>query len=332
MVSNWRSVFVVGILAAVFTAIYKFMDNVTVHNFIVADQDQFTAAATYLFIGGWTGCIIGLLFSLLFGRKLIDPSFTKVVFANRSMHVQAFIAGFLSAGSTLFLLWGNQKGDPSMLIALGNAVIIYTMIYDLWVGQLTLKRVVAPILLVVFGAAMTAFNGWENMELTFFGLVYVLVISNGLTTISEIVEQKGVRASDSVNLFIWRFLWLAVTGTVIAFGVSAIRGKSELLLETIINSLAYMPWIALTMFFVFLGIGLKLFAKKDNAVSIVLMIVSVQMVVSFPITILGDAINPAFFGKEQPTEFAVWLVRFFGAGLMIWGIAKLHKVNHKYMS
>jgi len=51
----------------------------------------------------------------------VDPEFKKLQLNRKALNINAIIAGTISAGSTLFLLWGNQLGDPSVLIALGNA-------------------------------------------------------------------------------------------------------------------------------------------------------------------------------------------------------------------
>jgi len=152
------------------------------------------------------------------------------------------------------------------------------------------------------------------------------VISNGLAALSEVVEQKGTRQSDGVNFYVWRFLWLAITGTLLAIVVSVIRGQFNLLLSTINSGLHYLPWIALTMLFVFLGIGMKLVAKKHDAVSVVLIVYSIQMVLAYPITLVGNAILPGVFG-QIPMGVWIWVIRSAGAALMIWGVIRLRKNN-----
>ncbi len=220
----WRSVFVLSLLAAVFSAVFKSMDNITVHNIAIA-QDGLTAAFAYLVVGGWTGFVSGLIFSLLVGKRLVDPDFNGLVFRNRVMHKQALIAGVISAGSTLFLLWGNQLGDPSVLIALGNGVIVYTALYDVFTKQASGRLLLVPIVMVIVGGALAAFSG--SFYVTALGIVMVTLVSNLLAAFSEVVEQKGAKASDGVNLFVWRFFWLASTGTILAIVVSSIRGYPQ---------------------------------------------------------------------------------------------------------
>jgi hypothetical protein len=312
----WRNVIVISAIAALFTAIYKTMDNITMHNFIVAD-DGLTAAFAYLVIGGWIGVASGLCFAKLFGRRLIDPDFHGFVLRNKKMHIQAFVSGGISAGSTLFLLWGNQLGDPSMMIALAGGTIFYTILYDVITKQTTTNVIAIPAAVVILGSVLATFGG--PLEVTFFGVLFVLIISNGLSALSEIVEQKGVRVSDSVNLFVWRFFWLATTGTFLALSVTLARGKTPLLMETLAKAVDYLPWIGVTMFFVFLGVGLKLYAKKDNAISLVLLIISIQLIISYPITIIGNVIRPGLFGVV-PSELGIWIVRMLGGAMMVWGI------------
>jgi len=320
----WRSSTVrLALFAAVFTAIYKVMDNITMHNFITA-SDSLTAVFVYLIIGAWTGLLSSLLFAVLFGKRLVDPDFSRLELNRKAFNKQAVIAGTISAGSTLFLLLGNQLGDPSVLIALGNAVIIYTLAYDAITKQVTINQIILPALLVIAGSMMASYSG--SLEITLLGLLFVFVVSNGLTAFSEIVEQTGCRASDGVNFFVWRFLWLAITGTIIALIVSFIRGYLGLLLSCLVDGVQYIPWIALTMLFVFLGIGMKLVAKKNDAVSVVLIVYSVQMILSYPITLAGNWIIPGVFG-QLPTDIWIWIVRIAGTILMIWGVYRLRKQN-----
>lgn len=311
----------IGSLAAFSTAAYRSLDNFTVHNLITA-PDSLTAAFAYLIVGGWTGVTASLCFSLILGKKLIDPEFTKLIIKNPEMHKQAFISGGISAGSTLFLLLGNQLGDPSVLIALANLTVVYTLLYDTWKRQANLRQLFVPTIITVMGGMMAAFNG--SLSITALGLFYVLIVSNGLDAASKISQQQGVRCSDAVSFFIWRFFWLATTGTILAIFVSSLRGYSTLLLETVRTGLAHMPWIILTMFFVFLGMGLQLFLQKTQAISVVLLIFSTQLFFSYPITFAGNVLRPGAFGSLPDAE-AVWAVRMVGAVLIVWGVFQLRK-------
>jgi hypothetical protein len=310
--------------AAVFTAVYKVMDNYTVHN-LITNTDGLTAAFAYLIVGGWVGLILGGVFSILLGKKLIDPDFNGLVITNGKMQLQAIISGVISAGSTLFLLWGNQYGDPSVMIALGCTVILYTAMYDLVAKQAKLSVIAWPLVLVLGGSMLSAYGG--SIRITAMGLLLVLVVSNGLAAISEIVEQRGARASDGVNFFFWRFFWLATSGTLIALVTSSMRGQTEELVTTIQSAIRYIPWVGATMFFVFLGIGMKITAKKNGAVSVVLMVLSYSIVIGYIITVAIDTLLPGTFGQSQPAS--VWIIRAFGAMTLTLGLLKLRGANQK---
>lgn len=318
MQQSKAKVFAVGLLAAFCTAIYRSLDNFTVHNLITA-PDKLTAAFAYLIIGGWTGVIAGTVFSLLLGRKLIDDKFRKIVFDNRRMHWSAFISGSISAGSTLFILLGNQLGDPSVIAALSSLDIVYTALYDIFTKQAKWKDLFLPSVVTITGGMMAGFSG--SLSVTAIGLFYVAVVSNGLSAFSEIIEQKGVRGSDSVNLFIWRFFWLALTGTILAIAVSLQRGYLSLLVATIRQGIIHLPWVITTMFFVFVGLGLKLYLKGEQAVSVVLLILSAQIILAYPITIIGERLQPGLFGGLPTTS--IWAIRIVGAILIIFGISKI---------
>lgn len=320
------NILAIGLLAAFCEAIYRALDNFTVHNLITA-TDKLTAAFAYLIIGGWTGFIAGTVFSLLLGKKLIDEEFRNIVFKNRQMQWSAFISGSISAFSTLFILLGNQLGDPSMIVALSNLLIVYTILYDLLTGQADWQYLFLPSVVIITGGMMAGFSG--SLLVTAIGFFYVVVVSNGLNAFSEIIEQRGVRASDSVNLFIWRFFWLALTGTILAIAVSWMRGYLSLLRATIQQGMIHLPLVITTMFFVFFALGLKFYLKKRNSLSRVLLIIlSTQIILAYPITIIGNLLRPGLFG-EITTDllpiWMIWMIRIVGAILIIWGILKLER-------
>lgn len=322
---SWRTTTILALLASFFTAIFKAMDNITMHNLIIS-ENRIISAFVYLIIGSWVGIISSLFFIKLLGKKIIDQEFKKIIFKNYKMHVNAFISGTISAGSTLFLLLGNQLGDPTTLIALGNTVVLYTIIYDIALKQIKIDQIFIPTILIVTGGIFSAVG--NSFPATFWSFVFVVIISNGLTAISEIVEQKGAQISDSVNLFFWRFVWLGIAGTLLAIIVASIQQNLFLLFYLIFKSLKYIPWITLTMFFVFLGIGLKLSAKKNGSVTIVLLVLCVQMVLGYPITIIGNLLYPGLFGI-LPQDPRIWFIRIIGMIGIIIGVFVLQIKNRQ---
>ena len=314
------SVVILSLLAAAFTAVYKAMDNVTAHNFIVS-PDSATAAFAYLVIGAWTGVIFGIVFSLLFGRALIDQTF-KTINLVSFVKWQAIASGGISALGTLFVLWGNQFADPSVIIALGNTTILYTALYDVLFNRARPSSLGIPVFLAVLGGILTAYN--SDMNITFQSFLFVVILSSSLTAISEIIEQLGVREIDAVNFFIARFFWLAVVGTIVAMGSSFVRGYADAILSLISRSIIYVPWIVATMFFVFIGIGLKLMAKKVGMVSEVLIVLSAQTILGYLLTFAGNAIHEGVFGNIHFASY-IWFLRLSGAILLISAIYLVHR-------
>lgn len=312
----------IGLLAAFLTAVFKSMDNITVHHFITS-PDRISAAFAYLVIGSWTIAITTFVFATLFGR-LLDSGFKGITVLNMKMHQRAFLAGLFSAASTLFLLLGNQFGDPSALAALSGATLIYTGVYDVATRRTTLRLVLFPILVTAIGGSLAAFNG--SLALTGISVLLVLVLSNGFGATAEILEQQGVHASNPLSLMAWRFLWMAVLGTTLALGISALRGTSAEFQAAIGHGVQALPFIILTMSVVFFAIGLKMVLKKTSLVSIVLLVLSTQVLFSYPITILGEIISPGLFGGI-PTAPWIWLVRATGAALLILGALQIKKID-----
>lgn len=327
--TGWRSVFVMCLLAGLFTAGSKAIDNVVVHSQIVA-VDKFTAISAYLIVGGWTGVVCSIVFSLLFGRKVIDPNFAGFMLRNKGMQFQALVSGGISAVATLGLLRGSQEADPSVIIAFGSLTVLMTAFYDVFKKQLALRKFWLPGIIAVLGCILATFGG--SLSATIVVVVSVLLVNNPLTAASEIFEQTGTRASDGVNFFVWRFFWLATTGTIVAIAVALTRGYPGMLLDTVagaISSGSTMTWIALTMLCVYLGIGLKLVAKAKEGVAVsyvFLLVMSTQILLGIPITIAGDRIQPEIFGVV-PTEPSVWIVRLVGMALVSWGIFRLRKIS-----
>lgn len=311
-----KRTFLLGLFSALFIALYRSADNYTVHNLITA-EDSLTAAFSYLIIGGWTGVFFTFIFSTLLGKRLIDDNFNGFVVRNKKLHINAFVSGGLASGATLFMLLGHQYGDPSTLVALASVVILYTAIYEAKTKMISFRTIAFPVLIAVCGGVLASFSG--SLQLSVPAVLFVLILSNLLTAGSEIAGKKGSIACDSVNLFWWRFFWLAMIGTVTAVFVSYARGYESLLFNTVYASLQYEYVIVMTMFFVFIGDGLKEFLKKSNPITVILMIASAEVVVAFPLTIIGEMVHSGMFGVV-PTNPLVWVVRILGAGLLIWSI------------
>lgn len=139
----------------------------------------------------------------------------------------------------------------------------------------------------------------------------------------RVIRQEGVWKSDAVTFNFWRFLWLTVSGTILAGGIALARGTfGDLtqLLGTVWKPA--LPWVLLTMFFVFFFNTLLQKAMKTGAVSKVSMVISLQIVLGIPLTLAADRLWPGVFG-QLPSDPMVWVIRLVGAVLIVWGIIRL---------
>ena len=205
-------------------------------------------------------------------------------------------------------------------------VVAYTMIYDLLKKEVRFKDIGIPFIFVLLGGFMASYGG--SFKITIMSLFLMGVLSNLTTAISEEIEQYGVKCTDSVNFFFFRFLWLAVSGTTMAIIISLIMNKTSLLISLVVKLFNYSPLFILIMFFVFLGIGFKLTAKKEGVVSIILMIISIQIIFGYLFTFLGNYLVNGIFG-EIPLNPILWLIRILGALILTFGIIFL--INPRFV-
>lgn len=323
-----RGVLYLGLLAAFLTAVFKSMDNITVHHFIT-DQNRIVAAFAYLILGSWTVTATGFILTPFFGHK-VDQQFTQLIVRDAQLHRFAFVAGLLAAVSTFFTLLAYQTGDPSALVALSGATLVYVGIYDVLHHKSQLsKAIIVPVLIAAIGSGMAAFTG--SLATTLESIVLMLVLSNSFGAASEIVEQRGVQRTGSVSncalsLMLWRFLWMAIVSTIIAIAVTTVSGTLDQLVSALGRAFYALPFIILTMLIVFFAIGIKMVMKRSGLLSATLLTISTQVLFAYPITLLGESIRPGLFGGI-PSSYLVWTVRLLGAGLLIWAMLRIKKID-----
>lgn len=311
------------VIAAVLVAIYTVNDAHILHNIIVS-TDQFTVVVAYLTVGGWFGLLINWGLCHTPAGKLVDPTFQKIKGIGSKAQLSAFLAGTIGAGSTLFMLWGSQLYDPSVILPLSNVTILFVVIWEVITGKVRFSEIVWPAILVISGAFMASVSVSAGFYISVAGLIILLFCKNIISAVGEILEQTGVLASNATSFNFWRFFWLTISGTIIAVVVSLFRGMFDVYLTTLTSMLPALPWILLTMVLVFFGAGLKNVSKKHTTVAAVTMIMTLPIVLGAPLTILVNRLWPDTF-KEAPVQPIDWLIRFVGAVLILWGISKLPK-------
>lgn len=324
---HWsRHCFYISILSAVFGAFYLANDTFIMHNVIVYPADTFTAVAFYLITGGWIGFLCMLVYASTIGRRLIDKNYTGLTFGTRKMQLLALVSGTISAGSTAFCLIGNQALDPSLVIALSAASVVYLAIYDFCKKRTDIKSIIVPILLVAVGSFFSSVTNLSGgFVITWFGILIMIVGRCGTDALENVVSQEGGNHTDSLNFVLWRFFWLALSGTVIMLLIAFARGKIDELIEMRYVFIPALPWILLTMFLVFFSLSLRQKAMENNtAVSKINLVLNFKTALGIPIALCINAVYPGIFGN-LPLDLYVWVIRALGVSLIIWGVIKLRK-------
>lgn len=317
-----RAIFFVSLAAAVFGAFYLANDTFIMHQ-VILHEDSFTAVSAYLIFGGWVGTFCFLVYNALFG-KWLDHNYPGFNFGTWKMQLLALVSGAIAASSTAFCLAGNQNLDPSLMTALSNLSILYLVLYD-WVGRrIALVKIWLPALLVIGGSTLASVTRLAGgFEITFLGILILLIGRCGTDALERVVRQRGGKRSDAVTFTFWRMLWLTVSGTIFVTTIALARG-TLISLVTLLRAIwkPALPWVLLTMLFVFFFNTLFQKALKTGAISKVSMVVNLQTVLGVPLTLLANSLWPGIFG-ELPSDTTVWIVRLVGMVLIVWGIIRL---------
>ncbi len=319
-----RSLLAVGLIAAALTALYKALDNYTVHSLIVS-PDKITVAYAYFIIGAWTVVVVTLVCAPIFGRWL-DPHFKGIVLGNRAMRLNALCVGLFAAIGTFLLLWGQQYGDPAAITALTAPIMLFTGLMEtFWKKTLKLRNAGLPIAVTCVGGFFAAWNESLSIGLITFGLVFLA--SNLFFAVGEVVEKDGVQSLDAINFMLWRFSSLALIGTVLCLLTAWPFGYVQPVVALMKESLAS-PWtllvVTLNMVAVFFAMGFRLALKRDHAVSVILVVLSAQVVFSYAWTFIGDGLKPGAFGAI-PDSPEVWAIRIAAVVLLICGMVMMPK-------
>ncbi len=320
-------VFCLCFISGFFAALQSATDNLIVKQVIVFPADPFTAVLVYLVLGSWIGVVTQFFTSNFFGSR-ISPDFAGIKSFKFGELRFAFVSGLLSAVATMFFIWGSQLVDPTVVVVLTNAYILYLLFYDTAMGNVKMSSLCWPSLFIIIGSVLASLKDLTGFETTLLGLAIFLLGQNGANAVSKILDQRGARkAIDPVNYAFWRFIGLATSATCLAIGLSVIRGRTTDFWDTFASFLLpAFPYIIVLMIFVTFANAYEIAARKVGQTSIVSMLVTIKVAVILPITLAGDAIIPNLFG-ELPSSTLVWMLRIVGAGFVIWGIIKLY-ANH----
>ena len=321
----WQNARLLAIISAVCAAIFQSMDNITMHNYVKIESDSL-ATLCFLAYGAWNSFFVGLLLTPFFGRRLIDPDYRGLSLGTKTMRREARYAGVLISISALGYIGASRIADPSIVCALSTLVLINTALIDTFRRYIDWRKMMIPILLAMFGGMLAAYTG--HWQVTLWSFILIVIVSNVPWAFVEFAEQRGAKEMDSANFFLWRGFFLAQSCTVIAVILALSMGELKTLVRGWQGLLRYELWIALTMVFVWLSIGLKMTAKKIESVSAVMIVRSIEIVFTYPIIWIGTIIDPNAFG-EPPKDVWTWVIRLIGAFCIIIAIGLIPKKQER---
>lgn len=317
----WKNGLILTLISTLFAAIFQSMDNITMHNFVKI-ENNFLASLCFLVYGAWNSFFVALLLTPFLGKRFIDPDYRGLSWGTKAMRRDAIFAGIFISFSTYGYIEASRIADPSIICALSVSVIIYTALIDSYKKNIQWKKVLLPTFLAVSGGLLAAYSG--QWKVTFWVFFLIVFVSNLPWSLVEFAEQRGAREIDSVNFFLWRGFFLALSCTVLAVSIALLMGELNTLIMGWEGLLRYEWWIAATMVIVWLSVGLKITAKKVALVSSVMIIRSLEIIIAYPITLLGHSFRPNVFG-ELPTDRGIWLLRLLGAACIIIAIMLVPK-------
>jgi len=334
MKSSWwldnqkRYVLLLLVLAAIFETIYKVNDTHITHN-LISNTDKLLVASCYLIIGGAVGLVVNFVFSNTRLGQVVDPAFGKIKLPNKAVLGYAIASGFLSALSTLFLLWGSSLYDPGVVSALAGATVLFVMLWELYKGRISFADYIFPALLVFIGGAMATADLTKGIQISVVSILLLLVGKNLIGAASNLMQKEAVQGDNATNFTFWRFLALVISGAVIAFIIALFRGNVSDLVDLMKASFWQMlPFVLITMVFVYFSNGFQAVSTKYLPVTTISIIGSLPIVLGLFLGLGVNVIWPSTF-KDLPTDSSTIVVRIVGSIVIIVGVALLKELKSR---
>jgi hypothetical protein len=157
------------------------------------------------------------------GAKILDPSFKKLRFVQKSEMKYHLIAGLMNAVNTVgYCAIVSTIQDPSVILSFSQVVIMYLLLME----SITEKDVptlveVQSSVIVTFGAILASISLTGQIHVL--SLVIVFLIINPTWAVFSIYQRKlklmkiHSKPNDSINIRFWNVVFSCVFTTVILF-------------------------------------------------------------------------------------------------------------------
>lgn len=328
LINQRRFVFPLLVLSAVFTTLSQVNDTHIAHN-LISSEDKLLVASCYLIIGGIVGLLINMVFSMTRLGKVIDPEFQKLTIPGTKTLLYALASGSVSALSTLFFLWGSSLYDPGIVSALAGATVLFIMLWELYKGRIRFSDYIVPALLVFIGGALATSQVGRGLQISVLGIAILLFGKNILGAAGSLLEKEAVVLDNATNVTFWRFLFLTLSGVILAILLAVFRGNLTNLGQLIQDSFWQMlPFVLITMVFVYFSNGFQAASKKYLPVTTVTVVGSLPIVMGL---FLGLAVNlfwPNTF-TDLPQDIPTIVVRVVGSCIIVAGVGMLKELRVK---
>ncbi|PIZ44735.1 hypothetical protein COY32_06065 [candidate division WWE3 bacterium CG_4_10_14_0_2_um_filter_41_14] len=318
----WRNPLALVLISAAITGLYKTMDNYASRNIFTTLDSNVTATFAYLVVGAWVGLLLCFFVFAPFLGKFIDPMYTGLVLKGFPFHKYAAITGVTSAGSTFFFLWGNHYADPSVVVALANLTILYTAMFEYFRRKGKNKNgMLRWVLLVTLGGLAVAYQGEGGaVKDWWYGLLLVGFASSLLDGINQVYEKYNADSGspedtnnriDVVTFFFWRFFYLTLTSTIVTFLYLVKTQDYVGFISSVESATPMIVFVVVTMVLVFVAISFRIKAKQDMSPTVVVAVLTVQVVIASILTLVVNSISPGLLG-EVVFDPWVWATRVVG--------------------
>jgi len=329
LVSKKAEFYLLALLSGVFVSFYVLMDSYGLKALV-------TDPYVYSFLCEWIGLITCFLYLLFLsipitinGKKrcvgfYLDPYFQGLKIPRGKSLQYILGAGLVASISTITYFIAMSFSDPSMMLPLMRFSTIYLLIVD-FIREKDVPSAIEieSILSVTLGAFLVTLS---KGEIDLYTVIITLVVMNGCFTIYTIFMKKlqeiseNGKKNDSLNLRFWSLFFLTLFLSVMLIPFLD-KTKIEMIQKLFFSPIIFL-FFTINMGFAFLSYVMYIRALGKGKMSIVNAIVSINIILGIPLTLLGVKLAPHVFEYVSYDVF-LWIIKIVGTIFVIVGILAL---------
>jgi DNA-binding Lrp family transcriptional regulator len=321
--------FTLILISSFIAAVDAAIDSSIINNFSTVYSSE-KVPWLFSFSSFFVGLIITLLFCLIFsiplngrniGSRIIDPTFQRLRFLDKSEIGYHVLAGFGNAVTTVgYFAVLSLLIDPAMVLPFKQIVILYLLTTECIVEKNTPTFIeIQSSVIVMFGAILSSisFTGDINVEAI---LIMFIVVNPGIVFLS-ICQRKLMllkikeKSNDSINIRLWNLVFTFGFISLFLMSLDLFNGTSYIL-EGIEASLNFFWPVTLSMTVVLFSALTYIRSLRIGKTSVAQAIRASIILFSIPISFL----LAMFMYIPFPDNPTIWLIRVIGFILVILGI------------